>query len=72
MIKPGIIITGFLLLLPVLNLRAQEFISNKSVTGITNACNRINRIYNPPPEGFRKKSDLKGRGKIIFISSGLL
>ncbi len=68
--KKGIIITVFIILFPVLNLKAQELISNKSVTGICYAGNRINRIYIPPPKSFRTKSDSKGGGKITVLYSG--
>jgi hypothetical protein len=68
--KKGIIITVFIIIFPVLNLKAQELISNKSVTGICYAGNRINRIYIPPPKSFRTKSDSKGGGKITVLYSG--
>jgi hypothetical protein len=68
--KKGILITVFLVLFPVLILKAQELISNKSVTGVCYAGNRVNRIYIPPPKSFRTMSDSKGGGKITVIYSG--
>ena len=68
--KKGILITVFLILFPVLILKAQELISNNSVTGVCYAGNRVNRIYIPPPKNFRTKSDSKGGGKITVIYSG--
>jgi len=68
--KKGILFTVFLFLFPVVILKAQELISNKSVTGVCYAGNRVNRIYIPPPKSFRTKSDSKGGGKIFVIYSG--
>jgi hypothetical protein len=66
----GISITVFLILFPVLSLKAQELIPNKAVTGVCYAGTRVNRIYIPPPKSFRTKSDSKGGGKITVIYSG--
>jgi len=68
--RRGILITIFLILFPVFNLEAQELISNKAVTGICYAGDKVNRIYIPPPKSFRTMSDLKGGGKITVIYSG--
>jgi hypothetical protein len=68
--KSGILIAFFLILFPAFKLKAQELISNKAVTGICYAGDKVNRIYIPPPKGFRAMADSKGGGKIIVIYSG--
>ncbi len=68
--KIGIIIAVFLLLFPVPGIKAQELISNRSVTGVCYAGNKVKRIYIPPPKSFLTKSDSKGGGKITVVYSG--
>jgi hypothetical protein len=65
-----IIIAVFLLLFPVAGIKAQELISNRSITGVCYAGNKVKRIYIPPPKSFLIKSDSKGGGKITVIYSG--
>jgi hypothetical protein len=65
-----IIISFFLLVLPEAGTKAQGLISNRSVTGVCYAGNRVNRIYLPPPKNFLTKSDSKGGGKITVSYSG--
>ncbi|MDO9339962.1 MAG: T9SS type A sorting domain-containing protein [Bacteroidales bacterium] len=62
--------TGFLFITSVLPLKAQDLISNSSVTGVCYAGNKVNRIYIPPPDEFYKKSGSKSGGSITFYYSG--
>ncbi|MEI8224945.1 MAG: hypothetical protein WCG82_03370, partial [Bacteroidota bacterium] len=62
--------TGFLFITSVLPLKAQDLISNSSVTGVCYAGNKVNRIYIPPPDEFYKKSGSKSEGSITFYYSG--
>jgi hypothetical protein len=64
------LITAYLFLLPVFNLKAQELIPNHSVTGVCYAGNKVNRIYIPPPKSFLTKSGSKGGGEITVVYSG--
>jgi len=52
------------------DLSAQELISNRSVTGICYAGNKINRIYIPPPKSFHAKADAKRGGRITVVYTG--
>ncbi len=62
--------TGLLFITSVLPLKAQDLISNSSVTGVCYAGNKVNRIYIPPPDEFYKKSGSKSGGSITFYYSG--
>jgi len=68
--RTGIIFAVFLFLFPVSASRAQMLISNRSITGVCYAGNKINRIYIPPPKNFLTKSGSKGGGKINVAYSG--
>ena len=65
-----IIIAVFLFLFPAAGVKAQELISNHSITGVCYAGNKVKRIYIPPPKSFLTKSDSKGGGKITVAYSG--
>lgn len=64
------LVSAFLFLFPVSNLKAQELISNHSVTGVCYAGNKVNRVYIPPPKSFRTKSGSKGGGEITVVYTG--
>lgn len=49
---------------------SQDLIPNFSVTGVSLAGNKTNRIYIPPPRSFLERSGLKGGGRIIVTYSG--
>jgi hypothetical protein len=68
--RAGILIAVFLLLFPVTGIKSQNLISNRSVTGVCYAGNKVKRIYIPPPKSFLKRSDSKGGGKITVVYSG--
>jgi len=62
--------TGLLFFTSVLPLKAQDLISNSSVTGVCYAGNKVKRIYIPPPSEFYKKAGFKSRGSIKFYYTG--
>jgi len=49
---------------------AQKLIHNSSVTGVSLAGNRTNRIYIPPPARFLARSDARGKASIKILQSG--
>jgi hypothetical protein len=59
-----------LLLLPSARLHSQEFVSNKSVTGVCYAGTRVNKIYVPPPKGFSDRAGAKGLADITVSYTG--
>lgn len=64
------LVIGFLALIPVLPLGAQNLIRNSSVTGVCYAGNKISRYYIPPPDEFLKKDKSKGGGSITIYYTG--
>jgi hypothetical protein len=68
--KTGFLITVFLLTLASFYLKSQELISNRSVTGVCYAGDKVNRIYIPPPKSFKTKSGSKGGGDITVVYTG--
>lgn len=64
------IVNFFLFFFPVLSVNAQELISNRSVTGVSYAGNKVNKIYVPPPKSFFDHAGSKGGGKITVFYSG--
>lgn len=68
--RTGILIAVFIFLFPIACLKAQELISNHSITGVCYAGTKVNRIYIPPPKRFRAKSNSKGGAKITVVYSG--
>ena len=68
--RPRILIAVFLFLFPVAGIKSQDLISNRSITGVCYAGNKVNRIYIPPPKSFLTRSDSKGGGKITVAYSG--
>lgn len=51
-------------------LSGQQVIKNSSITGITYAGNKVNRIYIPPPKNISFAADSKRGGKINVIYTG--
>jgi hypothetical protein len=49
---------------------AQKLINNTSVTGVSYAGNKINRIYIPPPVKFFRKSDLQDKASVKLLYTG--
>jgi hypothetical protein len=68
--RSGIIVAVFLFLFPAAGIKSQDLISNRSITGVCYAGNKVNRIYIPPPKSFLTRSDSKGGGKITVAYSG--
>ncbi len=68
--KLVLIFTGILFISSITRLRAQELISNSSMTGVCYAGTKINRIYIPPPKEFKEKSRAKGGGSITVFYTG--
>jgi hypothetical protein len=68
--RAGISIAVLLFLFPVTGIKSQDLISNRSITGVCYAGNKVKRIYIPPPKSFLTRSDSKGGGKITVAYSG--
>jgi hypothetical protein len=64
------LVIGFLALISVLPLGAQNLIRNSTVTGVCYAGNKISRYYIPPPEEFFKKDRSNGGGSITIYYTG--
>jgi hypothetical protein len=62
--------SGFLIFISVLPLCAQDLIKNSSVTGVSYAGTKINKIYIPPPDEFFRKSSSKSGGSITIYYTG--
>ena len=68
--KKQFLFAGLLFVFSLCSLKSQELISNKSVTGVCYAGNKVTSIYIPPPKEFYYKSGSKGGGTINVIYSG--
>ena len=64
------LLTGFLIINPVLPLRSQDLIKNSSVTGVCYAGNKINKFYIPPPDEFFRKAGSKSGASITIYYTG--
>jgi hypothetical protein len=65
-----ILIAGFLYFFYYLPVGSQEWVSNRSLTSICYAGNKVNRIFIPPPKEFLNRSESKSGGTITVYYSG--
>lgn len=60
----------FLIFIFIQPVQGQDYIKNSSITGVSYAGNKTNRIYIPPPDEFFKKNASKTGGSVTVYYNG--
>lgn len=68
--RTSVLLFHILLFFSLHSLKAQDYIPNRSKTGICYAGEKVNRVFIPPPKGFFERSAAKGGGNISVSFTG--
>jgi len=68
--KTYFFLIGLLFSVSILTIQSQDLILNSSITGVSYAGNKTNRIYIPPPDEFYKSVGTKGGASIDIYYFG--